>query len=262
MAEPDNFSPAFWDKMTSIIEEKTQSAVGTLQTRLDNIDQKLTGLSAIEKSVEECKSEVEYIRNNTLPEMSNHLTELIAGCALQCLDLHAHHRKFALVIQGVKGDPNESPEKTRKAVIDLAKTDLKVNAKEQDFAACHRNGPDASSSIHARFVDLSTRDRFLANAKKLANSRHKGISISVDVPPCLRKVKKELVELRKALPLERKKRSYVKHLPSWPYFQLVEKADDKVLTVTKHTFSREAIALAALQSSLKEIEGPLAFVVK
>ncbi len=71
--ELSKFSPAFWDKMTSIIEDKTQRAVETLKTRLDNIDQKLTGLSAIEKSVEECKSEVENIRTSTLPEMSNHL---------------------------------------------------------------------------------------------------------------------------------------------------------------------------------------------
>ena len=259
MADESNIhSPAFWDKVKSTVN----SAVEPLITRLDTIDQKLTGLSALEKSVNECKSEVDTIRSTTLPDMSSHLTELIAGCALQCLDLHAHHRKFALVIQGVKGTQYETPDKTREAVINLAKSDLKVDARKQDFAACHRNGPDANSTIHARFVDLSTRDQFLANAKRLANSKTKGISISVDVPPCLRKVKKELVELRKALPSERKKRSFIKHLPSWPYFQLIEKADDNVVTVTKHSFSREAIALAALQSSLKDIEGPLAFVIK
>ena len=118
------------------------------------------------------------------------------------------------------------------------------------------------SSIHARFVDLSTRDRFLANAKKLARSKQKGISISVDVPPCLRKVRKELADLRKGLPDERKRRSFIKHLPSWPYFQLQEKADDNVITVTKHSFSRETVALSALQSSMKELAGPLDFVIK
>ena len=256
--ETNEFTPVFWDKLRAELKSLNEP----IRTQLDSIEVKLTGLAALEKSVATHKVEIDNIRQKTLPDMSQHMTELIAGCALQCLDLHMHHRKFALVIQGVKGERNETPEKTRKSIIDLARTELKVEAKEQDFAACHRNGPDAGSSIHARFVDLSTRDRFLANAKKLARSKQKGISISVDVPPCLRKVRKELADLRKGLPDERKRRSFIKHLPSWPYFQLQEKADDNVITVTKHSFSRETVALSALQSSMKELAGPLDFVIK
>ena len=262
--DESQFTPSFWEKLSDIVKTRTDTAMATVTDRLDAIDKKLAelDLESIQKQVKECKDEVDIIKNDTLPKMSSHMTALIAGSALQCLDLHTHHRKFALVMQGVKGDKNEPPEKTRKAVIDFAKDSLQVDAKEQDFAACHRNGPEANSTIHARFVDLSTRDKFLANAKRLANSKNKGISIGIDVPPCLRKVRKELAELRKALPTERKKRSFVKHLPSWPYFQLVEKAEDNKVTVTNHSFTKEAIALAALQSSLKDIEGPLAFVIK
>ena len=75
----------------------------------------------------------------------------------------------------------------------------------------------------------------------------------MDVPPCLRKVKKELNDLRKHLAPDAKKRSYIKHLPSWPYFQLVERLDDKTVHITKHSFSKSDIALASL-GDLKDLD--------
>ena len=267
----DKFTDAYWNKfrliMRSEIDKSVDDKFQGIESRLDVIESQLTEISAIQTSVKENRSEIDKMRDATLPQMSDHMTELITACALQSLDLHTHHRKFALTIQGVKGEKDEKPETTRQAVIDLAKTHLKVNAKEGDFAACHRNGPAAGSSIHARFLDLSVRDQYLSNAKKLAKSKQAGISISVDVPPCLRKVKKELIDIRKALPDDRKRRSFVKHLPSWPYFELIEKIDggpggDRITKATKHTFSKESVVLAALQSGMKDLEGPLDFVIK
>ena len=264
--DANKFSSDYWDKFRLIMRSEIDKSVDVkfqgITNRLDVIENQLTEISAIQISVKETRSEVDKMRDATLPQMSNHMTELITACALQSLDLHTHHRKFALTIQGLKGEKEEKPETTRQAVIDLAKTHLKVNAKDGDFAACHRNGPAAGSSIHARFLDLSVRDQYLSNAKRLAKSGQTGISISVDVPPCLRKVKKELIDLRKALPVDRKRRSFVKHLPSWPYFELIERIDGGINKVTKHTFSKESLVLAALQSGMKNLEGPLNFVIK
>ena len=265
--DESKLSDAYWEKLTTIIrreiKKECESQFQGVNSRLDSMESQLnSSISGLQKSVTEHTVEIEKIRSETLPQVTDRMTELLSACTLQCLDLHVHHRKFSLVLQGVKGDAEEKPEKTRNSVIDLAKTHLKVDAKVGDFAACHRNGPAASSSIHARFLDLSTRDKFLSNAKKLAKSSQKGISISVDVPPCLRKVKKELIDMRKALPDERKRRAFVKHLPSWPYFELIERVDDKTVISTKHTFSREAVVLSALQSGLKDLEGPLDFVIK
>ena len=261
--DPSKFSEEFWDKFRLIMRSEMKSELkiavnekfAVLENRLDTIETKLSEISSIQNTVSENQNKIEKIRTETLPQMSDHMTNLITACAFQSLDLHTHHRKFALTIQGLKGEAGEKPEKTRKAVINLAKTHLKIQAKEGDFAACHRNGPAASSSIHARFVDLSVRDEYLSNAKKLSKSKEEGISISVDVPPCLRKVKKELLDIRKSFSVERKKRSFVKHLPSWPYFELIEKVGEtgNITTVTtKHTFSKESVVLAALQLEMKD----------
>ena len=159
----------------------------------------------------------------------------------------------ALVIQGIKGPKGENATDTRQKLINTAKTLLGVDAKASDFAACHRlNFAEADTGIHARFVDLSTRDHWLASAKKL--KKKDSISISVDVPPCLRKVKKELNDIRKNLDPEVKKRTYVKHLPAWPYFQLTERLDNKTVKITKHSFSKSDIALASLGELKDEID--------
>ena len=267
--DSSKFPPEYWDQFRQIIRSEIKKAVDEkfvgITTRLDTLESQLTDISKIQISVKENKTAIDKIRDTTIPDMSDHMKGLLTACALQSLDLHTHHRKFALTIHGVKGDKEEKPEKTRHAVINLAKTHLKVDAKEGDFAACHRNGPAAGSSIHARFLDLSVRDKWLWNAKKLAKSKQEGISISVDVPPCLRKVKKELLDIRKALPDERKKRSFVKHLPSWPYFELIEKVGvaPNISTIsTKHSFSKDSVVLASFQLGVKDFEGPLDFVIK
>ena len=187
------------------------------------------------------------LKKDTLPSLVGHLNQVVNALALTHLNSEVNRRKYTLVVHGIKGQRKEEASVTRKKLIDSAKTLLGVSAAESDFAACHRlnfNEPD--TGIHARFVDLSKRDIWLSNTKKLSKiPKNKSISISIDVPPCLRKVKKELTDLRKTLPPEAKRRSYVKHLPSWPYFQLIER-DGEIQRVTKHSFTKSQIALSAL----------------
>ena len=148
-----------------------------------------------------------------------------------------HRRKWSLILQGVPGKPDEPSDDTRKAIIEMAKKKLKLKdtkdspIRDDQFAACHRLKSDAGSAIIARFVDLKQRDRWLAHAKHLAQSN---ISMSVDVPPSLRKAKNQLMAVRKDLAPEEKKRSFIKHLPSWPYLILHRKGQDPI----HHTFSK------------------------
>ena len=122
----------------------------------------------------------------------------------------------------------------------MARTQLRVDAEERDLAACHRLKRDQDAGIIARFVDLNQRDRWLENAKHLRDTK---ISMNVDLPPCLRPLKTELMGIRKKLPPDVKRRSTVKHLPKWPY--LVLKRPDQT-EPTNHTFSKAAVALSAV----------------
>ena len=60
--------------------------------------------------------------------------------------------------------------------------------------------------------------------------------------------------MRKAMAPEAKRRSYVKHLPAWPYFELVERLDNNTTHVTKHSFSKSDIALASLSELTDQID--------
>ena len=132
-------------------------------------------------------------------------------------------------------------------------------AKESDLGACHRLKSDSDDSgIIARFVDLDTRDKWLSSAKNLSKlklPKDKSISISVDLPPCLREVKKQLAMKRKDLKPEFKRRSYIKHMPKWPYLELKYKVTDDNTRSIQHEFSKNDVARAALAKSnnLKEI---------
>ena len=176
-----------------------------------------------------------------------HLNQVTTALALQNVDLHVHRRKFSLVVQGLEGPPKEVSIDTREAVIDMAKNKLGVRACDRDLAACHRLKPTKDAGIIARFVDLGERDKWLANAKHLKDTK---ISVAIDVPPCLRRVKKQLVERRKSLPLDVRKRCYIKHLPSWPYLELRRPNPDNPAAGTvaiSHSFTKEMVALAALE---------------
>ena len=157
-------------------------------------------------------------------------------------------------MQGIKGKAKEPAHETRSLLASTVKNALGIEVSPSDFAACHRlDNSKPNSGIHARFVDLSKRDLWLANAKKLSKLPQKDqFSMSVDVPPCLRKVRKELADIRKNLPPATKKQSYIKHLATFPYFELVTKGDDEVRHIQKHSWSKQEIALQSLPTMLEE----------
>ena len=88
--------------------------------------------------------------------------------AERMLDLDVHARKWALVIQGVKGAAGEVEGDTRKTCLKLA-ADIGVeSAANTQITACHRLRHDASDAgIYLRFSDLSQREAWLSKARHL-----------------------------------------------------------------------------------------------
>ena len=226
----------------SICKEAVDDALKSFQKQInDKVDALEVQIKSVAQSVQstvaELKTATTKLKSETVPSLVAHMNSTLTHLALQNIDMNMHRRKWSLIIQGVPGKANEPSDDTRKAVIEMAKKKLSIKdtkdspIRDDQFAACHRLKSDAGSAIIARFVDLKQRDRWLAHAKHLAKSN---ISMSVDVPPCLRKAKNQLMALRKDLAPEEKKLSFIKHLPSWPYLVLHRKGQDPV----HHTFSK------------------------
>ena len=213
--------------------------------KIDTMEQTLGDALALKVEVDNLKKENSTLKNETIPRLVEHLNDTVTQLALHNIDLNMHRRKWSVIVQGVSGQKDEDSDTTRKAVIKMAKDNLKLRdtkdapVREDQLAACHRLQSSAGSAIIARFVDLKQRDRWLSNAKNLKGSN---ISLSVDVPPCLRKAKKELMQLRKDLSPTEKKKSFIKYLPSWPYLTLHRKDQEPV----HHTFSKAQIIEQAL----------------
>ena len=227
-------------KELKVVEKKINDKVETLEKKIDDV------AASLQTSVADLKSSATKLKTETIPSLVTHMNSMLTHLALQNIDANMHRRKWSLIFQGVPGNADEPSDETRKAVIEVAKKNLKLRDNKDSpissdhFAACHRLKSQAGSAIIARFVDLKQRDRWLAHAKHLAKSN---ISMSVDVPPCLRKAKNQLMAIRKDFAPDDKKRSFIKHLPSWPYLVLHRKGEDDI----HHTFSKGDIIRQAIK---------------
>ena len=93
------------------------------------------------------------------------------------------------------------------------------DADRTQVAACHRLNQTADAPVIIRFCDLDGRDKWLQNAKRLRDNPRK-ISLSPDLSPVLRPIKKDLMAKRRSLSDDLKKRSSIRYLKSWPYVEL------------------------------------------
>ena len=161
-------------------------------------------MQAVEEAINFNNKRLDDICQSSLPALTSHVEKVATSLALQTLDMDVHRRKWSLTMQGVKGSVGEAGA---------------ANATETDFSACHRFSQKQNAGIIVRFKDLNQRNLWLEGAKNLKSHTDK-ISISPDMPPVLRCLKTELLQKRKNLPVEQKRRSYVKHLRQWPYVEL------------------------------------------
>ena len=227
------------------LKQLLSSIMQPIQNQIDSLVDRLNDIEQYKDTVDNVQTQIKSMQEQTLPQTASHINSMVEALALQNLDINMHRRKFNLIVQGLTGDAGEDSDVTRKEIISMAKNKLKIKPtperplNEHQLAACHRLSPDADSGVIVRFNDLRERDRWLSHAKNLAGTN---ISLGIDVPPCLRKAKTELMDIRKALPPDAKKRAYVKHLPKWPYLQLNQANS----APTHHTFSKSHIVCQAL----------------
>ena len=88
------------------------------------------------------------------------------------MNLDAHSRKWSLIIQGIVGAAGEDEHDTGAAVMKFGARDFQLNREVIEvtqFAACHRLSQTANAGIIIKFVDLTIRNVWLANAKNLYN---------------------------------------------------------------------------------------------
>ena len=216
------------DELKQAVREEIKTALrAELDDRLTKLETQLNKLSTlhntcqdIEDSINFTSHKVDDLCDTQMPALASHIEKVATALALQTLDLDVHRRKWSLTIQGIKGAAGEEDNDTRKACVDLTRDHLGiVDASEKDFSACHRLNKRKDAGIIIRLQDLSRRNEWLDGAKKLRTHTEK-ISISPDLPPVLRPLKTELLQKRKDMSPEQKKKSYIKYLRQWPYVEL------------------------------------------
>lgn len=219
----DVVNPAILDAIRVVIQEENK----IIYERLDKIEQNLSCLSelatkvdTIEASVQFVTDQVEDINATILPNVSKHTADVACALSMYMLDIDVHRRKWSLLIHGVKGQTGEDEAQTRQAVTKLAKQHLRVaDADTTQLSACHRLSQQNDAGIIVRFCDLAQRNAWLNGARHLRNHPDR-ISISPDLPPVLRKLKQEMLELRRTLTPDIKAKSHVRYLKQWPYVEL------------------------------------------
>ena len=225
----DDLLNEFKTTLRNELKETIRSEIKTVlrAERFAQIESRLAQLATLHTKLQDmeyalnfhCKM-VDDIRNTDLPALASHLEKVASGLALQTLNLDVHSRKWSLTIQGIKGEADEDEATTRHACADLARSHLKItDATGDDFSACHRLNRKKEVGIIIRFKDLSRRNRWLDEAKNLRTHPDK-ISISPALPPVIRPLKSELLQARKNLPADQKRRSFIKYLRQWPYVEL------------------------------------------
>ena len=161
------------------------------------------------------------------------------------LEIEVHRRKWSLIISGLDGVVNEGELDTRRKLRKFGSEQMKLtNVCQQQMSACHRLSQKENAPIIAKFVDLDDRNEWQSNAKNLKGSKM-NVSISPDISPIQRTLKKDILEMRKK-PSGEKERARVKYLPRWPYICLEVKGQQrKNSTLKQETLISNDLALEA-----------------
>ena len=224
----------------------------TIQGQIDVINGEVKTIkddvAELQHSAQDSSDRMDKVSNTFLPAISSQITKVASALAERMLDMEIHGRKWSLIINGLDGVAGEDDVTTRVKCVSLAK-DLGVSdAATTTFAACHRlDHSKANAGIIVRFTDLAQREAWLKNAGKLRRV-NEDVSFSPDLPPVLRKMKTELLNIRKSMPASEKQITRVKHIARWPYVKLTYKNDSKpaiVPTCTKQQILTDILGFSA-----------------
>ena len=254
--------------MSCCIKEEIQAAQTALKQewsqRLDRIEDQLKQLAEVGQTVSQVEDAIQFqsqriddLLKVTLPAITDYVEKMVNASVIQTLDLDAHRRKWSISIHGLPGPAGEDEATTRKACVALAQQHLRVpDAAEADIAACHRLKQEPNAGITIRFVDLSKRNKWMAGAKHLKGHDGK-ISMTPDMPPPLRKLRTELLAIRRNMPPEQKTQTSIKYLKTWPYVELSVPGGDNIRPTTSQSDVVANILGIHPRLSLAELSGDI-----
>ena len=215
-----DIDPKILDAIRIIIREEIEEVKNKVDIAITQLTQVNDKLDTLEKGIQDCSDRLDTVIDDFLPSISEKMCKIAAGLTTKILDNDVHKRKWSLIIQGVKGPAGEDSRSTKQACIKLARDHLGIqDADSTKTSACHRLSKDKDAGIILSFMDLDDRNQWLSGARNLKNHPDR-ISLSPDLPPIARRLKKELMDYRRNLPLDVKQKSKVQYLRTWPYVQL------------------------------------------
>ena len=225
------------EELRKVIQEEVRGVMATEFTpQLNRIEEDIKAISAlqtqiadVEKALEHTSRRIDDIYTHAMPNLASHVSAIANALSLRLFDIDVHRRKWSLTLQGLPGSANESEDTTRTKCANLATQVLKLEGSSvDDFSACHRLKQSANSGIIVRFKDLKKRNDWLASTKNLKGTDYSEVSIGPDLPPALRPLKKELLNIRRQLPPQEKKKCNIRYLRSWPYVQLCREGQEPI----------------------------------
>ena len=213
---------------------QTEAKVKTIESTVDDMDKSIT---FVNKQITELESSV-------IPSLDNKFRDLTTKVCMNLLDMDTHRRKWSLILNGLKGEAKEHDSLTREKVKTFGKEGLKVtDADSHNFAACHRLAQNKDSGVIVKFLDLSQRNMWLTNAKNLKGSQYR-VSITPDLHPCLRKLKINVLQMRKDLTSDQRNGANVRYSPSWPYVYIrMSDGSTKNPQITKQSIVKDFLHL-------------------
>ena len=219
--------PVIIEAVREVIREEIMPRLDKLEENVEKFSDMKDMLLEQQKAITEIKDSLDFtenqingICNKIIPDLDKKYGDLITNLCMNILDMDTHRRKWSIIINGIQGEAGEAERLTRSKAHSFACNKLKIpGADSHSFAACHRLAQNENSGIIIKFNDLHERNSWLENAKNLKNSKE-NISLSPDIHPVLRQLKKDILQKRKDLPPDQKKSAQVKYLPRWPYICL------------------------------------------
>ena len=249
------------EELRRLIREEVQSSLkdelGDLNSRLENIEIEMKSLSefkatisAVEKGISHTSQRMDDFYRHTLPAIAQHIQDVATGLALQTLDLDLDvpRRKWSLTVQGLKGEEGEDEDDTMAACVNLAQQHLGMSdADATDFSSCHRLSRQANSGIIIRFNDPHAGNKWLSNAKNL-KTHQESVSITfTHLPPTLRGLKNELLDMRHQMPPAQKIKHHVRSIRQWPYVVLAGLGNKKIApTISKDIIVKNVLGVSPL----------------
>ena len=214
----------------SAVQSAVDAAMSKWLSRIETLENELTLLkqenSNLKASLDSAKAitEVQSMDLESIQERNTESQKLISKLAtttaIQSINADMYSRKWNLIIHGLNGPKGESEANTEAKVRSMGTSLLKLTTvATAPFAACHRLSQRENAGIIVKFVNLTDRNAWLAQAKELRNAPTP-ISISTDLPPILKPLKSAILNHRKSLEPSARKKSKVRYSKSWPYITL------------------------------------------